>query len=351
MCDQSPSAARVSALAIALAASLWSTQAATAEECLSEYGRLESVRVDAVSVAGSLTAIVQRADWGERPRLRVFALGPNGLADLGAWEPRLYATDVALRGSIAIVAADGGLAAVDLRNPSQPVERSWIDLVDSQWLAVDGDFAYVVTTGTGGNGWFDVVDISNPTAIEERGSLYWDRPDPWKSAIDATDGVAAIADSEGVLVIDVSDPWLPRQAGRWSREGVLDVVLAGHVAAVAIASFADPDDAGVAAVELSDPDHPTAAGWWHAPSAVRAVARFGDKIAAGTDLDGIFVLDIDSATSPTVTEHWDANGVIIRDLAGAWPGLVAGHNEQGVTVIGLDRACLPPRRPSARLTP
>jgi len=53
-------------------------------------------------------------------------------------------------------------------------ELSFIDLMDSQHLALDANRAYVATTGMGGNGWIDVVDIDdpvNPRQIDHRGDL------------------------------------------------------------------------------------------------------------------------------------------------------------------------------------
>jgi hypothetical protein len=339
----------LASIALTVIATLVAPGTTAASDCLVERGRLTASTVNAVSAAGPLVVSMQRGNWGERPMVRVFTAGPRSLAEVGTWEPRRAVTDVEVRGSAAIAAADGGLVALDLSNPAAPVEVDFIDLVDSEHVAVDGGLAYVVTTGAGGNGWFDVVDVSDFADLEQRGELTWDRPEPPKRAIDAAGPVVVIADDEGLLLVDVSDPWLPREAGRWTREGVRDVALVGNLAAVAVASFVDPDDVAVEVLDLTQPDQPTLLGAWQAPSAVNTVAAFGERVVAGTELDGVFLLDLGIPSSPAVLEHLGTGGVVVRHLAGAWPSLIAGHNEQGLTVLGLHPSCLPPRRPAGRI--
>ncbi|HSN55957.1 MAG TPA: hypothetical protein VLT32_14890 [Candidatus Sulfomarinibacteraceae bacterium] len=320
-----------------------------ASDCLVERGRVAARTVNSLAASGPLIVAMQRGNWGERPMVRVFTAGPRRLAEVGTWEPRRYVSDVALRGTTAIVAADGGLVSLDLSNPRHPQEVGFIDLIDTEWLTIDGDLVYSVTTGAGGNGWFDVIDVSDPEDPQQRGELTWDRPDPFKMAIDARAGTAVIVDSDGLLILDVSDPWRPEEVARWQRHGARDVALFDGFAAVAVTSWVDPDDVAVEIVDLSNPEAPALVGRWQAPSAVHTVAAFGERVVAGTELDGVFLLDLGSPASPTVAEHLGTEGVVVRHLAGAWPSLVAGHNEQGLTVLGLHRSCLPPRRPAGRI--
>jgi hypothetical protein len=169
-----------------------------------------------------------------------------------------------------------------------------------------------------------------------------------KTAVDASDGLAAFTCYEGLVVIDVGDPWHPTERGSWIRDGSCDVVLVDGLAAVAISSWVDPSDVGVEIIDLSDPDNPTFAGFWPAPSAVSSVAEYGGAVLAGTESDGVFLVDIDDTADPVVLDHWQTPGMSVDHLATAWPTVVFSDLLEGAVVLGLARPCLAPRRPSGR---
>jgi len=321
------------------------------EGCFAERGRIQMVNITKIAVSGHLVTSLQRGSWDTRPTVRVSVVRPHGPIEVGTWNPVWNVADIGLVASTAFVAADGGLFALDLSDPSNPTELSFIDLIDSEHLAVDGDRAYIATTGVSGNGWFDVIDLSDPAVMERRGSLYWARPDPSKTAIDAAGEIAVIADVLGLLIIDVSNPWLPTEQGRWPREGVRDVALVGELAAVAITSWVDPEDVGMTLVDLSQPSSPTPVGAWQAPSAVLSVAEHGGGVVVGTETDGLFLLDIEDPANPTVVDHWREPGVRVQNLATAWPTIATSSFDIGLQILGLHRSCIPPRHPSDRLAP
>ncbi|MEE4271105.1 MAG: hypothetical protein V2I67_05505, partial [Thermoanaerobaculales bacterium] len=203
------------------------------------------------------------------------------------------------------------------------------------------------------NGWFDIVDVSHPSNLEQRGSIYWDRPDPYwlRSGLDAAGGIAVFTCYVGLVVVDVSDPWRPAERGVWTRNGSRDVALIDDLAAVAVTSWVDPDDVGVELVDVSDPDQPTSVGFWPAPSAVRSVAEYGGVLIAGTEEDGMFLLDISHRSQPAVLEQWTSPGLGVIHLGTAWPTLAFTDSESHAVVLGLHPSCLPPRQPSGRKNP
>ena len=160
-----------------------------------------------------------------------------------------------------------------------------------------------------------------------------------------------VADIRPYGIIDVSNPWLPAEQGRWPREGVRDVALVGELAAVAITSWVNPGDIGMTLVDLSQPSSPTPVGVWLAPSAVLSVAEYGGGIVVGTETDGLFLLDIEDPANPTVVDHWREPGVRVQNLATAWPTIATSNVDVGLEILGRHRSCIPPRRPSSRLTP
>ncbi len=125
-----------------------------------------AVNIDQVAVSGHLIVSLQHGSWDTRPTVRVAEVGPRGIIEAGTWKPVWNVADIALEAATAVVAADGGLFTLDLNDPPNPTELSFIDLIDSQHLAVTSDRAFIATTGVSGNGWFDVVDISDPSAIQ-----------------------------------------------------------------------------------------------------------------------------------------------------------------------------------------
>jgi len=259
--------------------------------------------------------------------------------------------DIELVAKTAYVTADGGLFVLDLSDPFNPAEVSFIDLIDSQYLTVDSERAFVATTGVGGNGWFDVIDIADPTATQRLGGIYWARPDPVKYAVDAAGDLVVIADQQGLLVLDVGDPINPVELGRWNHSEARDVVLIGDDSVVTSAAWAHPGQFGVTVVDLSDPNDPTSVGWWTAPSEVLSVAEYGGAVAVGTDSDGVYLLDIEDPAAPRQIDHRDNLEVSIETLATAWPTMATSSLASGVAVLGLHRSCIPPRGPTSRVDP
>jgi hypothetical protein len=322
------------------------------EGCLVKRGGTQTVNIIEVAVSGRLVTSLQRGGWDTRPTVRVAEVRPDGIVEVGSWKPVWNVADIGLDASFAYVTGDGGLFALDLRDPAEPTELSFIDLIDSQHLALDSDRAYIATTGVGGNGWFDVVDISDPTAMKRIGGIYWPRPDPPKNAIDARGGTVVIADQEGLLVLDVGVAMNPVEVGRWHHTEARDVALVGdHHAVVTFAASAHPGEFGITVVDLSDPGDPTPVGSWVAPSEVLSVAEYGGAVVVGTDSDGVFLIAIDDPANPGLVDHLQEPGMGAQDLATAWPTIAASDVDFGTAVLGLHRSCQPPRRPSSRVTP
>jgi hypothetical protein len=321
------------------------------EGCFTERGRIQTVNIIEVAVSGHLVTSLQRGSWDTRPTVRVAEVRPHGTNEVGTWKPVWYVADIAINASTAFVAADGGLFALDLSDPSNPVELSFVDLIDSQHLALDGDHAYVVTTGVSGNGWFDVVEISDPSATQRIGGIFWPRPDPPKYAIDADGNTVVIADQDGLLVLDVSNPLDPVEVGRWNHPEARDVTLVGDYAVMTFAAWANPGELGVTVVDLSEPTSPTPVGRWEAPSEVLSVAEYGGAVAVGTESDGVFLIDIGDPANPRQIDHRGDLGMGVQALATAWPTIATSNVVFGLAVLGLHRSCIPPRRPTSRLTP
>ncbi len=321
----------------------------TAESCFTDRGAVQQANIGRVAASGHLVASLQHGSWDTRPTVRIAELRPHGTFEVGTWRAVWNVADIGLEASRAYVAADGGLYTLDLSDPTNPVQLSFIDLIDSQHLAIDADRAFVATTGVGDNGWFDVVDISDQTATERLGGIYWPRPDPPKYAIDASGDTVVIADQDGLLVLDVSDTLNPVEVGRWAHSEARDVALVNSFAVVTFAAWAHPGEFGIVVVDLSDSTNPTPVGAWDAPSEVLSVAEYGGAVAVGTQSDGVFLLDIEDPVNPRQIDHREEFGIGVQDLATAWPTIAFSSAEVGLSTLGLHRSCIPPRHPSDRV--
>jgi hypothetical protein len=321
------------------------------QSCFVERGRIRTPHITAVAISGRLVAAIQQGGWDTRPVLRVAEMKPLGLIETGRWQATWYVSDIALNAATAVIAADDGLISLDLTDPHNPAETDFVGLAGVQHLAVSDGLAYVATSGAGGNGWFDIVNVTDPGDLERNGQLYWGRPDPWKSGIAAASDLVAIADNFGLLFIDVSNPWQPVEVGRWSHSGVRDVALIGDLAVAAVTFLGAPAETGISVVDITNPNAPTPIGSWPAPSAVHSVAEYGGAVVVGTESDGLFLIDLSDPAGPAVIDRWQAPGLSVEHLATAWPTIAFSDFNQGAVVLGLRPSCLPPRRPSGRVGP
>jgi hypothetical protein len=301
-----------------------------------------------VAASGRL-AIATHGGFGPREHaVTVLDLGRREPTVAGSWEALWRPIDVELIGSLGYVTGDGGLYVLDLGDPANPLELSFVDLIESQSIGVDSGHAYIATYHAGGFCSLTVVDVSDPTNPYRQGSLYFRQGCPISKGIDAEGNTAVIADSLGLLVIDVSDPWLPIEVGRWDQSGASDVTMVGGQAVLAFASPTDPQDTGIAVVDPYAESGPALVGTWRAPGAAYTVGGYGQAVVVGTKSDGIFLIDIEDPTLPKEICHWSDRGFGIVDLATAWPTIVATHGGLGLTVLELERPDSPPRRRPSR---
>jgi len=338
-------------LALLMVAAGITPTADAADSCLVERGQILIANTATAAISGRLVTSLQRGGWDTRPAIRLARIAPSGLVEAGRWEATWSVGDVHVAADTVIVAADFGLVSLDVSDPLHPVVVDRAALFDSDRLAVDGGIAYVASDGSLGDGWFDVVDVSDPSDLQPRGSIHWPSPDPYsgKTGIDARHGVVVVSCAAGVVVLDAGDPWQPTVRGVRQRDGAHDVAMVSGLAAVAVASPVDPADVGVEILDLSNPSQPNPVGFWPAPSAVLTVAGFGGDVVAGTESHGLYLIDITDPAHPIEIDHWQGSGAPVDRIATAWPSVAVAGAESGTIVLGLDPTCQPPRRPSGRV--
>lgn len=159
-------------------------------------------------------------------------------------------------------------------------------------IAISGDYAYVMDKSEG----LHVVDISDPTNPTIAGS--YDHPtDKYAFGLTISGNYAYVAHGEaGLVIIDISDPTNPILAGSCSTPNTCNsqIDISGNYVYVA------SRDGGLRIIDVSDPTNPTQAGY-HDPGQVHGVAVSGNYVYIGDDTatqHRLLAIDISDPTNP-----------------------------------------------------
>ncbi|GBE29663.1 LVIVD repeat protein [bacterium BMS3Bbin04] len=206
----------------------------------------------------------------------------------GDWDKAKIADVV---GSYAYVATgSSGLKIVDISDPTAPVEMGSIayeppnNVLD---VAVQGDYAYLAVGPHG----LRVIDVSDPEEPWEVGSLL---PFSTTLGVDVQGDFVYVADRfGGVLVIDIFDPASPVQVGSYDTPGdALDVTVDGDY--VYLAAFYE----GLRIIDVVNPTAPTEVGFYNTPGNARHVAVAGDYAYVADGGEGLRIVDITVPSQP-----------------------------------------------------
>lgn len=248
---------------------------------------------------------------------------PGDVAGLAAFGTTLYVAD-----------GNEGLKIVDISTPSNPTILGSLSLPGfSRAVALDGATAWVAADYGG----YHAVDVGNPAAPVLLGSSDTTKGTPYVPAVSGT-RVWMATWSQGVAVIDGSDPSSPQEVAWYSGAGearavaalgehvvvadwsgltlrVLDfspasgpeqigaLELPGYVRHMEIASskaYVALEWGDFAIVDLSDPTDPSLLGSVTLPGSPQSVALMGDYALVAADTEGLHVVDIRQAGSPSL---------------------------------------------------
>jgi hypothetical protein len=218
------------------------------------------------------------------------------------------AYDVAISGDYAYVVSggSGGPFVVDISNPEDPIKvAEYVTTGDARDISIAGNYAYVAYGTDGG---LQVVDITTPAAPSYAGSC-GTLVDPWAVAV-AGDYAFVADNTAGLQVLDISDPAAPALAGSYDTPGsAFGVTVSGNYAYVA--DFA----AGLQVIDISDPSTPTLAGSYNTPGEAKGITISGNYAYVADGTSGLQVLDISDPTAPVSVGSHDtpvsASGVTI----------------------------------------
>jgi len=160
-------------------------------------------------------------------------------------------SDAVVKDSYAYLAMNAGLKIIDISNPSVPVEVSKLHL-ELMWdwdVEVEGDYAYLVDYYG-----LKIINISNPADP----SLVSRCDTPEHTAYDvalAGDYAVVALRSNGIILIDISNPYYPHLAGSYDPPGdARNVEVRDNLVYVA------SHNGGLQIVDITDPNAPDSVG-------------------------------------------------------------------------------------------
>ena len=177
-------------------------------------------------------------------------------------------------------------------------------------VAVQGDYAYVATESNG----LRVIDISDPANPREVGCYCSSER---TSGIFVSGSRAYLAIGEGIDVLNVSDPSSPYRMGSFGTSGsAMDVVVVDYYAYVATWG-------ALQIVDVSNPARPRGVGAYKEPWPLGyfyGVSVSGDYACVASERVGLYVLDISDPIAPRLlgtfyTAGWSYDVQVVDSYA------------------------------------
>lgn len=267
---------------------------------MSAYGTLGEV-VDVVVDGGAFAYTSDGAEAGLHvldlamsPRGRIWPK-LRGTADI-SWAKGYVVAD-----GLAYVPVWGeGMRIVDLHDPDAPDELAALDVGMASQVVVVDHLAYVTIYGG-----LAVVDIADPSSPWLLGRMALG--DYSATGLAVHDGLAYVAveqeaDKGTLYVVDVRDPSTPQHVGAVGISGHgLAVALDGHMAYVAVLDWSSTmPKGGVQVLDVSDPVQPQTAGYLGLPAGAFDVQVAGPYLFIAGGEAGVYVAQATPARPDSV---------------------------------------------------
>lgn len=248
------------------------------------------------------------------------------------------------------------LRVFDVSNPATPQEVGSEELFTGAWseahdLYVTGSYAYVAGSAYIGGGvsygGMDVVDISEPASPHSVGDYV--APDIWRTTAVAMTGNRAYlaAGSDGLRVLDVTDPANPTEAGALLTAWGDDVVVSNPSGREP--AYAYLGNWGLGVVDISDPAYPVTVGRYQAPPpnyGENRVDRAGSYVYVSDVVGTLYVLDTSDPAQPVVAGSYEDQllgfGDLDVDETGSYAYLAAGDPDDLLVLDVSDPAHITP---------
>lgn len=249
-----------------------------------------------IALVGDHAYAVRHDDLTGERSIEVYSLVGGGAPTHVGGAPLLGAAQIATDGVRLYVSHHGGVSALDITDPVNPVEIGSLDVPLALNMAAVDDRLLVAAGAEG----LVAVDTSLPSEMS-----VVDRVAGLESGetIEVSGGVAVVAGDGEFLVYDVSDPRNPRQLGERSfGVNTSDLCVIGQSAYV----VEGVSSGRLWEVSIADPASPSVSGFVSAPYA-RAIDVRNGYAYIGTSDYRFKVFDV--RLSGLMTEVWSTSGV------------------------------------------
>ncbi len=293
----------------------------TVDSSLTELGTLESNMVpQGIMIVGNLAYVADKY-YG----LHIIDVSsPDNPAVIGRLDTAGEANRVSVNGQYAFLAegydpyftatASGALRIIDTSTPSSPkLVGSYRFTAPVNDVETEGNLAFVVTGGYGGQGHFVILDISVPGTPVELSNIKF--PGQTVDVEIEGDFAFVVGNQTGLRIIDISNPSSPIEIGMLNMDDpVNDVEIIGNIAYVA------NDISGIQIVDISDLTKPVITTTIPA-SGVYAqafdVEVQGNRVTVAELNAGVTIYDIADPSSPVVIDNIDTGATYELEVLGS----------------------------------
>ncbi len=240
----------------------------------------------------------------------------------------------AIDGNYAYAIDDGDLIVFDGRNPTQPVRGGNMRCGEGP-MQIVGSTAYFVNENCG----FVIIDIRNIETPTEMSSLtikpFSDR------SIKPTDmqvvgSLVYITDLWGFLyIVDVSNPAIPVEVGRFNGEGgFIRLHIVGNLA------YVTEEFGPLRIIDVSNPAAPTEVGSFDALEYPRGVYVQGHLAFIGAYDEGLRIIDVSNPAAPVEVGVFDTPGKV-EDVQVVDTLVYITDHEEGLRIIDVSNPAVP----------
>ncbi len=217
---------------------------------------------------------------------------------------------------------DSGLFVVDIATPTVPVQLGFHWFGNATDVAVIGDLAYV----TDFLGWFGVMDVSDPAAIELLGTTIT----PYRAGrLDVEADHALVCTLEhGLRVIDLGEPTNPFEVDDLAID-CTDVVIQDDLAYIASLDF------GLRIIDISDPTSVNEVGNLAVDNWSCALVVLDDLVYLANGALGLRIIDVSDVTTPNEVALYDTPGYA-TSVAADGDYIYVADGDGGLRIIDAD---------------
>ncbi len=249
--------------------------------------------IKAIKVVDNYAYVANNGDG-----LRVIDISdPTAPTEVGAYEVSNYSLGVDVVGSTLYLANSwDGLRIFDVSTPSSPSEISHRTIAcEARDVKVVGDYAYIAG---GTNGLF-IINISDPSTPTEVGS--YDTSGNYYKIEVVGDFAFMAAYTYDLEIVDIENPAAPSKLTHLSVNG-------SAVSLCVDGDYAYVGSDGITVVDISEPELPFVVGSLAQPPVSNDIVIFGSRAYIAADYGGVVAYNVAAPTSPSIVLTHDTSG-------------------------------------------